>query len=111
MKSRKIFLPFVMTMYAYQAFAGTGYAKDGLAFALVFLGLLMVLAGLLYGIDYLQKNGRKLITNSLHLIRGLKRIIAALYKRLRSMHDLMGHMHVPQSGINHAIQYCSDEIT
>jgi hypothetical protein len=43
-----------------QAFAATGSAYDGLEFILVLAGLLFLLAGFLWGIDYLNKNGKAL---------------------------------------------------
>jgi hypothetical protein len=40
--------------------ASAGYAYDGLDFILVLAGLMLVLAAILWGIDYLGKNGRAL---------------------------------------------------
>lgn len=44
-----------------KSFAGTGNAKDGLSFFLVILGWLLIILGLIYGVDYLQKNGKTMI--------------------------------------------------
>ncbi len=46
---------------AMPAYAGTGSAGDGLWFMLILAGSLLLLAALLKGIDYLDKNGRLLI--------------------------------------------------
>jgi hypothetical protein len=89
MKSRKFFLLFVMTFNAYQAIAGTGYARDGLLSSLVILGILMVFAGLLYFIDFLKKDGRKLLANFLNMIWEINRHIATLLQRIRSRQDLI----------------------
>jgi|WetSurMetagenome_2_1015567.scaffolds.fasta_scaffold460585_1 hypothetical protein len=41
------------------AFASAGYAYDGPEFLLLFVGVLFLLAGILWGIDYLNKNGKQ----------------------------------------------------
>jgi hypothetical protein len=43
-----------------QAFAKAGVADDGLEFVLTLAGFLLLVAGLLEGIDYLAKNGKGL---------------------------------------------------
>ncbi|TRZ53756.1 hypothetical protein D4S03_01255 [bacterium] len=47
--------------FSSQAFAAAGYANDGLKFTLGLVLVLLLFAGLLKGIDYLQKNGERLI--------------------------------------------------
>jgi hypothetical protein len=44
-----------------QVFAAAGYAKDGLEFSLVLIGFLLLVAGVLKGIDYLSKNRKMLV--------------------------------------------------
>lgn len=44
-----------------QAFASAGYANDGLEFVLFLAGFLLLVAGFLKGIDYLNKNGKILV--------------------------------------------------
>ena len=44
-----------------QAFAKSGNANDGLEFVLALVGFLLLVAGILTGIDYLRKNGKGLI--------------------------------------------------
>jgi hypothetical protein len=43
-------------------FASAGYAYDGLMFIIILCSILMVIAGLLYSIDYISKN-RRMIWN------------------------------------------------
>ena len=51
------------------AFASSGYAKDGLAFMLFFVGCLLVLAGLFAGTDYLIKHRKILVQRFSAFIR------------------------------------------
>jgi hypothetical protein len=44
-----------------QVFAAAGYAKDGPEFSLVLIGFLLLVAGVLRGIDYLSKNRKMLV--------------------------------------------------
>jgi uncharacterized membrane protein HdeD (DUF308 family) len=44
-----------------QVFAAAGYAKDGPEFSLVLIGFLLLVAGVLKGIDYLSKNRKMLV--------------------------------------------------
>jgi hypothetical protein len=59
-----------------KCFASAGYAYDGLMFILIFCSILMVIAGLLYSIDYISKNRRMLFDKSksmiLKIIRKIK---------------------------------------
>jgi hypothetical protein len=45
---------------SYQAFAKAGVADGGFEFMLTIVGLLLLVAGLFTGIEYLIKNGRNL---------------------------------------------------
>ena len=45
-----------------KCFASAGYAYDGLMFIIILCSILMVIAGLLYSIDYISKN-RRMIWN------------------------------------------------
>ena len=56
-----------------QAFASAGYAKDGFTFVMVLLVFLFLLAGLLKGFDYLNKNRK-----------ALSRLVRMKYRKLKS---------------------------
>lgn len=45
---------------SYQSFAKTGIASDEREFALFIVGVLLLVAGVFEGIDYLKKNGKTL---------------------------------------------------
>jgi hypothetical protein len=62
MKKKAFWCLALLTMISTHAFAATGYAYDALAFILVLVGILMMIAGILWGIDYLGKNWRTLKT-------------------------------------------------
>ena len=51
----------LLTGLSSQAFAAAGYAKDGLEFSLVLIGFLLLVAGVLKGIDYISKNRKMLV--------------------------------------------------
>lgn len=67
-----------------QAFAGAGYANDGLVFTLVLIGVFMALAALLYGIDYLHKNGKTLYTRVKAYIGKQWNALDQLFKKVSS---------------------------
>lgn len=54
---------------SFKSFAGTGNAYDGLEFLLVIAGLLLIIIGLLSGVDYLQKNGKKMINKTISFFK------------------------------------------
>lgn len=45
------------------SYAAYGNAKDGYLFALCLIGILLLVAGILFFIDFLKKNGKHLIEN------------------------------------------------
>ncbi|MGA2823684.1 MAG: hypothetical protein ABSE72_09185 [Bacteroidales bacterium] len=51
----------LLTGLSSQVFAAAGYAKDGLEFSLVLIGFLLLVAGVLKGIDYISKNRKMLV--------------------------------------------------
>ena len=50
-----------ITEFCSQAKAGTGYARDGFIGALLIVCFLFLLAGILEGIQYLNRNGKYLL--------------------------------------------------
>ena len=63
MKKISIFLLLFFCSFITRTYAAYGNAKDGDVFAIVLIGFLLLLAGILFGIDYLRKNGKRLIRN------------------------------------------------
>lgn len=63
MKKEMLILITLLFGLSFKSFASTGNANDGLVFILVLVGLLFIIIGLLSGIDYLQKNVKKIIYN------------------------------------------------
>ncbi|MCB2219083.1 MAG: hypothetical protein KQI35_01720 [Bacteroidetes bacterium] len=59
---KSIFLSYLFFAgFSIRAFAGTGTARDEMAFIMAIAGILLLLVGLLSGIDFIQKNGKTLI--------------------------------------------------
>lgn len=65
MKKQIFIITALILGLSYGAFAGTGGAKDEFTFFLIILGFLLILLGLLTGVNYLKKNGKTLIYKSI----------------------------------------------
>lgn len=74
MKKQIFIITALILGLSYESFAGTGGAKDEFAFFLVILGFLIIILGLLTGVDYLKKNGKTLMTDAIKTIH--KMVIA-----------------------------------
>lgn len=61
MKKEMLLIIALFLGLSYKSFAGTGNANDGFEFLIVILGLLVIILGLLQGVDYLKKNGNTII--------------------------------------------------
>jgi hypothetical protein len=59
----------IICISAPRTYAAYGNAKDGELFAISLIGFLLLVAGILFLIDFLQKNGKKLIQKLLHHFR------------------------------------------
>ena len=68
MKKEMLIMIALLLGVSFKSFAGTGNANGGLEFLLVIVGLLLIILGLLYGVDYLQKNGKTMISNSMSFL-------------------------------------------
>ncbi len=77
----------LITGFTPRAFAGSGAARDEMAFLLVISGILLLIAGLIGGIDYLQKNGRSLVRRTILWVR-------------RSMDILFGYFRKNEAGFS-----------
>ena len=67
---------------SYKSFAGTGGANDGLKLLLVIIGFLLIILGLLTGINYLKMNGKTLIYKT---IASLKKMIISIKDHLHKI--------------------------
>jgi uncharacterized membrane protein YfcA len=75
MKKKVLFGTVLTAGLTSQTYASAGYANDALEFALGLVALLLLVAGILKGIDFLQKNGKRIIHK---IIVYIKRLIVAL---------------------------------
>ena len=65
MKNKVSILIILVLGLSFKCFAATGNASDGFEFILVIVGLLLIILGLLQGVDYLKKNGKTILYKSL----------------------------------------------
>lgn len=72
------------------AFASVGMARDGLEFTFALIIFLLILAGALKGIDYMQKNGKKMILKMLRFIK----------EKVQQLKDLLVNVNYEGSGIS-----------
>jgi hypothetical protein len=63
-----------------KCFASAGYAYDGFLFIIIFCSILMVIAGLLFSIDYISKNRRM-------LLRKLTLMILKMIWKIKDLHS------------------------
>ncbi len=68
-------------MCSQETYASSGLARDGLLFALVLVAFLLILAGLLYGVNYLHRNGRR-------IVRKIRTLALEFHQWLRSMWEI-----------------------
>lgn len=68
MKKETIIIIAFFLGVSYKSFAATGNAKDGFEFLLAIVGLLVIILGLLQGIDYLKKNGKTMIYKAISFL-------------------------------------------
>ncbi len=50
---------------SFESYAGTGGARDGLILSLIIIGLLLIILGLINGVDFLKRNGKTMIYNAI----------------------------------------------
>lgn len=68
MKKEKLIVIALLSVLSFKSYAGTGTASDEFEFLLAILGLLLIILGLLYGIDYMKKNGKTIIYKSISFL-------------------------------------------
>jgi len=66
-KTASFIFPALMFAFIPKTYAAYGFAKDGDLFALALIGFLLVVAGILFLIDYLRENGMYFIGKVFHL--------------------------------------------
>jgi len=69
-----------------KSYAATGNASDGLEFFLVFAGILLIILALLYGVDYLQKNGKTMISQVVSFLKKKMTLLKAYLNKVKSNH-------------------------
>ncbi len=84
MKKKVLFGLVLITGFSSQTFASAGYANDALEFTLGLVVVLLIVAGLLKGIDYLQKNGKRLIHSFKAYLKKKISVLTTLLKKANS---------------------------
>ena len=67
-----------------KSFAATGNANDGLELLLLIVGLLLIILGILSGVDYLQKNGKTMIYNAISFFKNKITLLRNYLKKVKS---------------------------
>ena len=66
-KTATFIFPAMMFAFIPRTYAAYGFAKDGDIFALALIGFLLVVAGILFLIDFIKENGMYFIGKVFHL--------------------------------------------
>jgi len=69
MKKEMLILTVLFLGLSLKSFAGTGSAKDGFEFLLVIFGSLLIIIGLLFGVDFLKKNGKTMLNKAISFFK------------------------------------------
>lgn len=69
MKKEMLLLMALLLGVSFKSFAGTGIAGDQLIFFLAIIGFLLIILGLLTGVDYLRKNGKTMIYKAMSFLK------------------------------------------
>ena len=67
-KKKKVKVIALLSVLSFKSYARTGTASDELEFLLAIVGLLLIILGLLNGIDYMKKNGKTIIYKSISFL-------------------------------------------
>ncbi|HPS63289.1 MAG TPA: hypothetical protein PLK82_09515 [Bacteroidales bacterium] len=91
MKKSAFLLTVALLGLSLPAMASKGYAADGLWLMLVIAGFLLLIAGILQGIDYLRKNGRRMVMRAVVLIRKAWTFLRHRREKTNAEHLDMAH--------------------
>ena len=69
MKKEMFLITALLLGVSFKLFAGTGNANDALELLLIIIGVLLIIVGLLNGVDYLQKNGKTMIYKAMTFLK------------------------------------------
>jgi high-affinity Fe2+/Pb2+ permease len=83
MKKEVLIIAFILGV-SFKSFAGTGNANDGIEFLVIIVGLLLVVFGLLNGVDYLRKNGKTMIYKALSFLKEKITLLRNYLNKLKS---------------------------
>ena len=68
MKKEKLIVIALLSVWSFKSYARTGTASDEFEFFLAIGGILIIILGLLNGIDYMIKNGKAIIYKSISFL-------------------------------------------
>lgn len=66
----------------YMSAAGTGRTTDGPVFMLVIVGFLLIVEGILYGIDFLKKNGKDMFDKTVCTFKKTNTLIKLFVQKI-----------------------------
>ena len=67
-----------------ETLAATGSAYDGLEFLMVIFGVLLIILGLLHGIDFLKKNGKTMINKAISFFKNKSALLRNYLHKLKT---------------------------
>jgi len=89
---KKVLFGLVLTAgLSSQTYAGAGSANDAPEFALGLVAFLLLVAGILKGIDFLKKNGKSIIHNTIEYIKKLIVALNNLFNKVNSEYLDVSH--------------------
>jgi hypothetical protein len=84
MKKEVLIMSVLILGLSLKSFASTGNANDGLVFILAVVGFLLIIAGLLKGIDYLRRNSKQIINNAMRFLKRMSATLRVYLKKAKS---------------------------
>ena len=84
MKKEMLIIMILLLGVSFKLFAATGNANDGLEFLLVIGGLLLIILGLIYGVNYLQKNGKTMTYNAMSFFKKMIALLRVYFNKVKS---------------------------
>ena len=84
MKKEMLIIVALFLGLSFNSFAATGNANDGLEFLLIIVGFLLIILGLLHGVDYLKKNGKTIILTAVSFLNQKVTLLRNYLKKVKS---------------------------
>lgn len=91
MKKEILLLMTLILGISLKSFAGTGNAKNEFIFILSIIGFLLFVIVLLYGVDYIRKNGKTIRYKAMSFIKKIITNIKIYHKKIKSKYIIFSY--------------------